>query len=160
MFTVKILKNSKGYSLHFLVIQSSYIRHIMFEEKGEENGHGHSQATSKGWKDIGATWFQVKAKMVSDLLPWILFPKWTHWLPPTLKVSGHALGYVFGVGGIREETTILLLRGLACQEQTVTCKVFIHLYNWNANLVYRQCYTTRHLSMRNKIQTKCTASHR
>lgn len=47
---MKILKNSKGYSLHFLVIQSSYIRHIMFEEKGEENAHGHSQATLKGYR--------------------------------------------------------------------------------------------------------------
>lgn len=50
MFTVKILKNAKGYSLHFLVIQSPYIRHRLSEEKGEENGHGHSQATLKGYR--------------------------------------------------------------------------------------------------------------
>lgn len=33
------------------------------------------------------------------------------------------LGYVFGVGGLHKENDIFLLRGLARQEQTITCSL-------------------------------------
>lgn len=48
-------------------------------------------------------------------------PNWIHWLPPTLKITSHAVGHVFGMGEIHEKKTIFLLRGPACQEQTIIC---------------------------------------